>query len=177
MIQFNEFWPLQLLFKDLGVHRDSNSEHGSSLGSVRVISITLFALPRAWNMIPGLLSWPALLQALALVASPRVATMGIYFQFKVKMLYTNLVIWVPCQCHLGCYSLYISSLLFSIFFTYIILPFFILEIKLQERPICNGPIPNYHLPIFFHVLLVKRNVKNNSTLSSQDGILHIWGQL
>jgi hypothetical protein len=98
-------------------------------------------------------------------------------QFKVKMLFTNLVIWVPCQCHLGCCSLYLSSLFFSTFFVYITLPFFILEIKLQERPICNGLIPNYHLQKNFHVLLVRRNVKNNSTLSSQDGILRTWGQL
>jgi hypothetical protein len=48
---------------------------------------------------------------------------------------------------LGCCSLYLSSLLFSIGFAYITHPLFILEIKPQERPICNGPTPNYHLRI------------------------------
>ncbi len=41
-----------------------NSQSGSSLGSVRVHSLT-------FSFTPGLLSWPATLQALALVASPR----------------------------------------------------------------------------------------------------------
>jgi len=38
----NEFWPLQSPFKDLGLHQDSNSQNGSSLGSVGVHSFTLF---------------------------------------------------------------------------------------------------------------------------------------
>jgi hypothetical protein len=50
---------------------DSNSQHGSSLGSVRVHSLTLFALPGACDVTPGSLSWPATLQPLALVTSPR----------------------------------------------------------------------------------------------------------
>ncbi len=37
--QSNAFWPLQSLFKNLGVHRDSNSQSGSSLGSVKVHSL------------------------------------------------------------------------------------------------------------------------------------------
>jgi hypothetical protein len=56
--------PLQSFFKDSEVHRDSNSQSGSSLGSVRVHSFTL-------SYTPGLPFWPAPLQALALVASPR----------------------------------------------------------------------------------------------------------
>ncbi len=48
---------------------DSNSQHGSSLGSVRVHSLTLFALPRACDVIPESFSWPATLQPLGLVAS------------------------------------------------------------------------------------------------------------
>jgi len=36
------FWPLQSLSEHLRVHRDSNSQHGSSLGSVMVLSLTLF---------------------------------------------------------------------------------------------------------------------------------------
>jgi hypothetical protein len=50
---------------------DSNSQHESSLGSVRVRSLTLFALPGACEMLPESPSWPATLQPLALVASPR----------------------------------------------------------------------------------------------------------
>jgi hypothetical protein len=50
---------------------DSNSQHGSSLVSVRVHSLTLFALPGACDVTPEFFSWPATLQSLALVASPR----------------------------------------------------------------------------------------------------------
>ncbi len=58
------FWPLQLLSKHSGVHRDSNSQSGSSFGSVKVHSLTL-------SFTPGLPSWPSTLQALTLVASLR----------------------------------------------------------------------------------------------------------
>ncbi len=50
---------------------DSNSQHGSSFGSVRVHSLTLFALSGVCDVILGSLSWLATLQPLALVASPR----------------------------------------------------------------------------------------------------------
>ncbi len=50
---------------------DFNSHNGSSLGSVRVHSLTLFALPRACNVTPESSFWPATLQPIALVASPR----------------------------------------------------------------------------------------------------------
>jgi len=39
------FWPLQLLSEHSGVHRDSNSQGGSSLGSVKVHSLTLSFTP------------------------------------------------------------------------------------------------------------------------------------
>jgi hypothetical protein len=48
---------------------ESYPQHGSSLGSVRVHSLTLFALPRACDVIPGSPSWPATLQPLALAWS------------------------------------------------------------------------------------------------------------
>jgi hypothetical protein len=51
--------------------RDSDSQHGSSIVSVRIHSLTLFALPRACDATPGSFSWPATLQPLALVTSPR----------------------------------------------------------------------------------------------------------
>ncbi len=50
---------------------DSNSHNGSSLGSVRVHSLTLFALLGACDVTPELPFWPATLQAFALVASSR----------------------------------------------------------------------------------------------------------
>jgi hypothetical protein len=46
---------------------DSNSQHGSSLGSVRVHSLTLFAFSRTCEMTLGSPSWPTTLQPLALV--------------------------------------------------------------------------------------------------------------
>jgi hypothetical protein len=48
-----------------------NSQHGSLLGSVRVHSLTLFALSGACEVTPRSPSWPTTLQPLALVASPR----------------------------------------------------------------------------------------------------------
>jgi len=38
----NEFKPLKSLFEDLGIHQNSNSQSGSSVGSVEVHSFTLF---------------------------------------------------------------------------------------------------------------------------------------
>ncbi len=45
--QSNGFWPLKLLSENLGIHRDSNSESGSSFGSVRAHSFTLSYTPRS----------------------------------------------------------------------------------------------------------------------------------
>ncbi len=45
MFQSNGFWPFQLLSEDLGIHRDSNSQNGSSLESVSVHSLTLSYTP------------------------------------------------------------------------------------------------------------------------------------
>ncbi len=55
---------------------DSNSQHGSSLGSVRVHALTLFALPGACEVTPGSPSWLVTLQPLCLGREPkaRVAT-------------------------------------------------------------------------------------------------------
>jgi hypothetical protein len=50
---------------------DSNSQHWSSLGSVRVHALTLFALLGACDVTPGSSFWPTTLQPLALVVSPR----------------------------------------------------------------------------------------------------------
>ncbi len=51
--------------------RDSNSQHGSSLGGVRVHALTLFALPGACEVIAGFPSCFATLPHLALVMSPK----------------------------------------------------------------------------------------------------------
>jgi hypothetical protein len=50
---------------------DSNSQHGNSLVSVRVHSLTLFTLSGVCDVTPGSLSWPTTLQPLALVVRPR----------------------------------------------------------------------------------------------------------
>ncbi len=51
---------------------DSNSHNESSLGSVKVHSLTLLALPKAFEVILGPPSWPATLQPpFALLVSPR----------------------------------------------------------------------------------------------------------
>jgi hypothetical protein len=41
---------------------DSNSQHRSSFGSVRIHALTLFAFPRACEVTPGSPSWPVTLQ-------------------------------------------------------------------------------------------------------------------
>ncbi len=51
------FWPLQLHSEDLGVHKDSNSQHGSSLESVRVHSLMFFGTPGSMQCA----SWGSLL--------------------------------------------------------------------------------------------------------------------
>jgi hypothetical protein len=44
-LQSNWFWPLHSLSKNLWVHWDFNSQNGSSLGGVRVHSLTLSYTP------------------------------------------------------------------------------------------------------------------------------------
>jgi hypothetical protein len=41
------FWPLQLLSENLEIHQDSNSQSGSSLGSVEVHSLTFSHTPKS----------------------------------------------------------------------------------------------------------------------------------
>jgi hypothetical protein len=65
------FDPCNCVLKIWESFRNSNSQHGNSLGSVRVHALTLFALPGACEVTPGSPSWPATLPHLALVASPR----------------------------------------------------------------------------------------------------------
>jgi hypothetical protein len=50
---------------------DSNSQHGSSLGKVRVHSLTLFIVSGACEVTHGSPSWPATLQPFTLVVIPR----------------------------------------------------------------------------------------------------------
>jgi hypothetical protein len=50
---------------------DSNSQHGNSLGSVRVHTLTLFTFSGACDVTLGFLSWLSTLEPLALVVSPR----------------------------------------------------------------------------------------------------------
>ncbi len=50
---------------------DSNSQHGSSFGSVRVHALTFFALSEACEVTPMSPSWPANLQPLCLGREPK----------------------------------------------------------------------------------------------------------
>jgi hypothetical protein len=77
--QGEEFWPLQSRSEDSGVLSGLQLPHWSSLGSVRVHSLTLFALPGACELTPGSPSWPATLPHLALVTSPRLRLRHFYF--------------------------------------------------------------------------------------------------
>jgi hypothetical protein len=69
--QGEEFWPLQSCSENSGIFSGLQLPHGSSLGSVRVHFLTLFALPGTCEVTPGSPSWPATLPHLALVMSPR----------------------------------------------------------------------------------------------------------
>jgi hypothetical protein len=59
------------VFRTLGVHWDSNSQSGSSLGSVEVHSLPLSCTHGSMQCDSRAHSWPAPLQAFFLVASPR----------------------------------------------------------------------------------------------------------
>ncbi len=69
---------------------DSNSHNGSSLVSVRVHSLTLFALSLACDVILKPPSWLATLQPLALVMSPRLKLQHDITRFKQTL---NKIIW------------------------------------------------------------------------------------
>jgi hypothetical protein len=107
--QSDGFWPMKSLSKNLEVHRDSNSQNGSSLGSVSVHSLTLsytFNLLGTWNVIPWFHSWPAPLQALALVISPRLGLQQVEYFVHVYEIFLSM--WKE-------YSVYVEDILFKIF--------------------------------------------------------------
>ncbi len=68
---------------------DSNSQHWSSLGNMRVHSLTLFALLGECEVTPRSPSWPATLQPLALVVSPRLGLRQIIISLAMKKLSFN----------------------------------------------------------------------------------------
>jgi hypothetical protein len=80
MPQAIEFWPFKLLFEILEVHRNSISQSGSCLGSVRVHSLTLSYTPGNMWCDSRASSWPATLQLLCLGRKPkaRVATLNFF---------------------------------------------------------------------------------------------------
>ncbi len=56
---------------------------GVPLGLWGFIPSHSFALPGAWNVTPGIPSWPALLQALALVVNPRLGLWHSHYMIKL----------------------------------------------------------------------------------------------
>jgi hypothetical protein len=68
---------------------------GVPLGVWGFIPSHSFALPGAWNVTPGFPSWPALLQALALVASPRL-------RLRHTLSFLFVVVTFLCQNPLEC---------------------------------------------------------------------------
>jgi hypothetical protein len=65
------FNPCNFVLKIWESFWDSNSQHGSSFGSVRVHALTLFALSGTCEVTPRSSSWPTTFQPLAFIASPR----------------------------------------------------------------------------------------------------------
>jgi hypothetical protein len=68
------FFLFKLLFEDSGLHRDSNSQSGSPLGSVWAQSFTLFHTLKNVNVTLKLHSRPVPFHALVLVASLRLGS-------------------------------------------------------------------------------------------------------
>jgi hypothetical protein len=79
------FDPCNCALKIQESQMDSNSQHGSSLGSVRVRTLTLFALLGACEVTHESPFWPATLQPLALVASPRLRLRQIMSLNKIEI--------------------------------------------------------------------------------------------
>ncbi len=77
-IQSNEFWPLKLLYEDLGLHQNSIGtpipKMRTQLGVYGLIPSHSPTFMWAWNVTPELHFWFAPLQALALVTSPRLGS-------------------------------------------------------------------------------------------------------
>jgi hypothetical protein len=71
MPQDIEFWPLKSLSKVLEVHRDSISQSGSCLGSVRVHSLTLSYTPKSMWCDSRASSWLATLQPFCFGHKPK----------------------------------------------------------------------------------------------------------
>jgi hypothetical protein len=80
-----EIWPLKSVSEVSGVHRDSISQSGSCLGSVRVHSLTLSYTPGSPWCDSRASLWPAPLQPLCLgcEAKARVATVWVFFAFDL----------------------------------------------------------------------------------------------
>ncbi len=71
LLKARRFDPYNRALKIRESFQDSNSQHGSSLGSVRVHSLTLFALPGLYDVTPELALGPHPCNPFALVASPK----------------------------------------------------------------------------------------------------------
>ncbi len=84
----------------------SNSQHGSSLGSVRVHSLTRFALSRACDVTLESPFWLATLQSLALVTSSRRGLWHCVLTLvpDSKLGFHNLLILFPCNALHDCFA-------------------------------------------------------------------------
>jgi hypothetical protein len=71
--------------------RDSNSQRGSSLASVRVHALTLFALPGACDATPGCPSWPTTLQPPYLGRKPKARVATLKVVLGIHILYSFLI--------------------------------------------------------------------------------------
>ncbi len=81
---------MKLPSEHLEVNWDSNSQSGSSFGSVKVYSLTLSYTPRSMKCDSRAYSWPAPLQALALVTCPRLGLQHATYPFP-NMVSTRIV--------------------------------------------------------------------------------------
>ncbi len=114
---------------------DSNSHNGTSLGSVRVHSLTLFALPWTCDVTPKPPSWPTTLQALSLIVSPR---LGLREEGRARVCGLNINIYFNKN------SLPFLGYFFVIFLCVCVF-FYVWEEK-----------DDNNVPLFFHVVLLEQ---------------------
>jgi hypothetical protein len=89
------FLPLRLLSKDLGVHRDSNSQSESSLESMKVRSFTFSYIPKSMKCDSQASFLARTLVNLYLGREPkaRVATITSIVWFSIQFSFVRLSVW------------------------------------------------------------------------------------
>jgi hypothetical protein len=117
------FWPLQLLSKHSRIHRDSNSQCGSSFGSVKVYSLTLACTPGSMRLDSQASFLARDLASLCLGREPKPKVVTIQFDYPVV---------------LNMYKMICPNWQGSFFYTYHFFIFFLLKNLVGKTMNCNN---------------------------------------